>query len=317
MVIPLPMIDVAAMRRALPMAAAVKVIAAAIEAGLDPERAVPRSISAVSAGQVLSMPAEVAHRVGVKLAGVAPGNPALGLPRIQAVYVLMDGATLAPIALLDGTELTNLRTPAVSALAVDRLAVPHAGHLVLFGTGPQASGHVEALRTVRPISRVSVVGRDAFRTAAFVERLRRLGIDAAPATVTAVADADIVACCTTARDPLFDGRLLADHTMIVACGSHEPTAREVDTETVRRSMVVVESIASACAEAGDVIMAMADGAVSRTELVGLAALVRGEVPATAGPSLFKSVGMAWEDLVVASAIFDNSAPSSGPQKGAP
>lgn len=315
--IPLPMIDGAAIRRALPMPAAIKVIGSAIEAGLDPERAAPRGISAVSAGQVLSMPAEVGGRVGVKLASVAPGNPARGLPRIQAVYVLMDGATLTPIALLDGTELTKLRTPAVSALAVDRLAVPLADHLVLFGTGPQAWGHVEALRAVRPIRRVSVLGRDRLRTAAFVERLRRLGIAAAPATATAVSGADIVACCTTAREPLFDGRLLADHAVVVACGSHEPIAREVDTETVRRSVVVVESIASACAEAGDVIMAMAEGAVSRTEVVGLAALMRGEIPDADGPRLFKSVGMAWEDLIVASAVFDRSAATSGLQKGAP
>lgn len=303
----LPMIDAAAVQRAMPMAAAIKVIAAALEAGLDPERAVPRSISDFSAGQVLSMPAEVAGRVGVKLATVAPGNPGLGLPRIQAVYVLMDGATLSPIALMDATELTNLRTPAVSAVAVDRLATPDANHLVVFGTGPQAWGHVEALCAVRPISRVSVVARDPLRTVTFVERVRGLGLDAAPATADAVAGADVVACCTTAREPLFDGRLLADQTTVVACGSHEPTVREVDTETVRRSIVVVESVAAACAEAGDVIMAMAEGAVTRSGLVGLAALVREEANATTGPKLFKSVGMAWEDLVVAAAVFDQLA----------
>jgi ornithine cyclodeaminase/alanine dehydrogenase-like protein (mu-crystallin family) len=104
--------------------------------------------------------------------------------------------------------------------------------------------------------------------------------------------------------------------VVVACGSHEPTAREVDTETVRRSVVVVESVACACAEAGDVILAMAEGAVSRKRLYGLAALVRGETPATAGPSLFKSVGMAWEDLLVASAVFDNSASNARLPEGA-
>jgi ornithine cyclodeaminase/alanine dehydrogenase-like protein (mu-crystallin family) len=311
------MIDGTAIRRALPIAAAIEVIAAGLEAGLDPEQAVPRSSSDFSAGQVLSMPAEVGGRVGVKLATVAPGNPALGLPRIQAVYVLMDGATLTPIALLDGTELTNLRTPAVSGVAVDRLAVPQASHLVLFGTGPQAWGHVKAVRAVRSINRVSVVGRDGLRTRTFVERICGLGLDAAPATAAAVAGADVIACCTTAREPLFDGGLLADHAVVVACGSHEPTAREVDAETVRRSAVVVESVASACAEAGDIIMAMAEGAVTRTRLCGLAALVRGETPATAGPSLFKSVGMAWEDLLVASAVFDNSASNARLQEGAP
>jgi ornithine cyclodeaminase len=161
------------------------------------------------------------------------------------------------------------------------------------------------------------VARDPLRTATFVQRVRGLGLDAGPATAEAVAGADLVACCTTAREPLFDGRLLAEHAVVVACGSHEPTAREVDTETVRRGVVVVESVTAACAEAGDVIMAMAEGALAPGDLVGLAALVRGETPATTGPSLFKSVGMAWEDLVVASAVFDHFGYQAGPERGAP
>jgi ornithine cyclodeaminase len=213
---------------------------------------------------------------------------------------VFDADTLAPLAVLDGVALTTLRTPAVSALAVDLIAPPAAGRLVVFGTGPQAEGHVAALRAVRPLASVGVVGRGPEKTAAFVERLRAGGVDAQPAAATDVADADVVACCTTARAPLFDGRLLGDAAVVVACGSHEPGAREVDSETVRRCGVVVESVTAACTEAGDVVLAMAEGAVTPAGLVPLARLVRGE--SAARPRLVKTVGMAWEDLVVATAV---------------
>ena len=133
-----------------------------------------------------------------------------GEPRIQGVCVVFDAATLAPVALVDGIALTNVRTPAVSALAVRALAAPDARRLLVFGRGPQAHGHVEAIRAVRPIEHVDMVGRDAD------------GVDAL------VAAADIVCCATTAREPLFDGSLVADHATVVAIGSHEPDAREVD-----------------------------------------------------------------------------------------
>jgi ornithine cyclodeaminase len=208
-----------------------------------------------------------------------------GEPRIQGVCVVFDAQTLAPVALVDGIALTNVRTPAVSALAVRALAAPDARRLLVFGRGPQAHGHVEAIRAVRPIEHVDMVGRDA----ADVEEL--------------VAAADVVCCATTAREPLFDGTLVADHVTVVAIGSHEPDAREVDDALVRRATVVVESRGSALREAGDVICAIAAGALDAESLVTLADLVCGRAAVDPGrPRLFKSTGMAWEDAVVASAL---------------
>jgi ornithine cyclodeaminase len=207
-----------------------------------------------------------------------------GEPRIQGVCVVFDAQTLAPVALVDGIALTNARTPAVSALAVRALAAPDARRLLVFGRGPQAHGHVEAIKAVRPIERVDMVGRDG----ADVDEL--------------VAAADVVCCATTAREPLFDGSLVADHATVVAIGSHEPDAREVDDALARRATVVVESRASALREAGDVIGAIAAGALGEAELVTLADLVCGRASLPAGPRLFKSTGMAWEDAVVASAL---------------
>jgi ornithine cyclodeaminase len=275
----LPFMAAADVAERLSPTAAIDALQDALLSGLDPEADPPRSALAVGGGELLVMPsATVAHAV-VKLVTVG------GEPRIQGVCVVFDATTLAPVALVDGIALTNVRTPAVSALAVRALAAADARRLLVFGRGPQAHGHVEAIRAVRPIEHVDMVGRDAGR----VDEL--------------VAAADIVCCATTAREPLFDGSLVADHATVVAIGSHEPDAREVDDALVGRATVVVESRGSALREAGDVIGAIASGALREDELVTLADLVRGRVDVAARrPRLFKSTGMAWEDAVVASAL---------------
>lgn len=268
--------------------------------GFDPDDDPPRASVPFGAGELLLMPSTAGDRAGVKLATVAPDDPARNTPRIHAVYLLFDARTLAPRALLDGAALTTLRTPAVGALGADLVAPADADSLLVFGTGPQGRGHVEALRAVRPVRTVGVVGRDRDRTTAFVAALRHDGIDAHEAVATDVGSASIVACCTTARTPLFDGRALGAEAVVVACGSHERDAREVDTETVRRcGGALVESHASAAAEAGDVVAARAEGPV---EVVTLAEVVTGRVAAR--PRFVKTVGMAWEDLAVAAAVVD-------------
>lgn len=259
-----------------------------------------RTHTDLPAGQLLYMPSQVGDLVGIKLASVAPGNPARGLPRIQGLVVLQDAATMQPRALLDAAGFTVLRTSAVSALAVRHLADSAAGHLVVFGSGPQAEGHVAAIRAVRPIEQVTVVGRSPEPTERLVDRLTASGLTAAVGTPAQVAEADVVACCTTARTPLFDSTLLRDGVTVVAVGSHEPTAREVDSALVRRALVVVESRTSAFAEAGDILLACQEG-LSRDQAVDaeLADIVRDPPAASARPRLFKGVGEAWADVVVA------------------
>jgi ornithine cyclodeaminase/alanine dehydrogenase-like protein (mu-crystallin family) len=274
----LPFLAAADVAERLSPTAAIDALEAALVSGLDPEADPPRGALAVGAGELLVMPSATADHAVVKLVTVG------GEPRIQGVCVVFDAATLAPVALVDGIALTNARTPAVSALAVRALAAPDACRLLVFGRGPQAHGHVEAIRAVRPIEHVDMVGRDG----SGVEQLVR--------------GADIICCATTAREPLFDGALVADHATIVAIGSHEPEARETDDTLVGRATVVVESRTSALREAGDVIGAIAAGVLRADELLTLADLVCGRASVPAGPRLFKSTGMAWEDAVVASAL---------------
>jgi ornithine cyclodeaminase len=219
------------------------------------------------------------------------------------MYLLMDAETLAPVALLDGIAITSLRTPAMSAVAVRHLATADASRLAVFGTGPQAWGHVEALRAVRQLTDVVVVGREAGRAQTFVDRLRGTGVLATSGSPDAVADADLVVCATTSRDSLFDGRLIQDWACVVAVGSHEPDRRELDAQLLGRANVVVEDISTALREAGDVALAVAEGAIEATGLVTIGDLVTGRASVDRSvPSVYKSVGMAWEDLVVAAEV---------------
>lgn len=286
---------------------AVSALRRALMEGLDPERQPPRTAVPTQHGELLLMPAEYGGMTGVKVLSLAPGNEALGRPRIQATYILMDSETLTPRAHLDGAALTNLRTPALSAVAVDALAQPAAHRLVVFGAGPQAEGHVHALRSVRPVDDIRVISRSPEKAAALVARLEERGVRATAGAVEDVRAADIVVAATSAGEPLFEGGLVRDDAVIVAVGSHHPDRRELDSALMRRSTVVVEDVDTALREAGDVILAIADGALSASDLVPLSDLIRarGVPPGSRGPgpAVFTSVGQGWQDLIVAQAAY--------------
>lgn len=301
-------------------AGAVRAVGEALAGGLDPAQVPARQAVPVSAGELLLMPAEWGDAAGVKVAGVAPGNPDRGLPRIQATYLLLDAATLSLRALVDGTALTTLRTPAVSAWAASVLARPDAERLVVLGSGPQAWGHVHALRAVRPLADVGVCGRDPGRRDALVARLREEGVPARPVAVAAVGEADVVACATSSRTPVLDGTLVRDGTCVVAVGSHHPDARELDGALLARSTVVVEDRETALREAGDVVLAVQEGLLDPSRLVGLAELARDPQQVRRredGPRVFKGSGMAWEDLVVAAAAHRAATARGGGSADAP
>ncbi|WP_452176759.1 ornithine cyclodeaminase family protein [Georgenia ruanii] len=286
---------------------AVDALGAALRLGLDPESDAPRSRVRTETGDLLVMPSAMAEASGVKLLTLTHDNPARGLPVIQGVYVLFEGADQSPVALLDGIALTNLRTSAVSALAVRHLTPEGAApaSLTIFGTGPQARAHLGAMAAVRQLARVTVVGRDPEALEWFVREgeVRELPLDTKLAGEgDPVAEADLICCCTNAREPLFDGAAVRDDAVVVAMGAHTPDAREVDSRLVTRSTVVVESRSSALREAGDVVLAIAEGAMSEEALMTLRELVTAPAELPRRPRLFKSTGMPWEDLVVANQI---------------
>lgn len=282
---------------------AVAAVTNALSAGLDPTADPPRSVFELpgGAGQLLSMPSAFQTATGVKILTAAPENPSRGLPRIQGVYLLFEPTTLRLLTGIDGAALATLRTPAVSVAAVlpalrqrDRRA-----RVVVFGTGPQGVAHVETLRDVG-IDLVDVTfvapshGRGSPMPDAIVvlpEESRRW-----------VRQADIIVCATTSPVPVFDSHDVKQTAVVIAVGSHQPHAREVDAALVGRSQVVVEDVGTALRECGDVVLAIEEGALSESDLIRMANVVRGEVTLDdSRPVLFKGSGMSWQDLVVADA----------------
>jgi ornithine cyclodeaminase/alanine dehydrogenase-like protein (mu-crystallin family) len=309
MTIPL-MLDADAVRAACPPAMAVQAITAALNTGLDPAADLPRQAVSLRSGHFLLMPSEGARGgkyVGVKVATVAPDNPARGLPRIQASYLLYDAESLSLVATLDGTALTTLRTPAVSVTAVVARLLAGSGPVALavLGAGPQAHGHVATLAAVlephRPLGPVTYLVREPARaTPSDGADVVALGDERSREVLGA---ADVVVCATSARSPLFDAELIADSAVVIAMGSHEPDARELPSALCTRSTVVVEDVTAALREAGDVCLAIDDGALDADDLVPMREVVTGRVvPAPERPLVFKGVGMSWQDLVVAEAV---------------
>ncbi|GAB3710055.1 ornithine cyclodeaminase family protein [Mariniluteicoccus flavus] len=280
----------------------------ALAEGLDPTLDPARLGAPAGTGQLLVMPSVWGPSAGVKVASVSPDNPERGLPRIQALYVLMDAETLTPHTILDGAALTTLRTPAVSAVAIDALCAAEVDTVVIVGSGPQAVGHADAVLAARRPRHIVVSGRDAERARACASEIARDGVEVSSTTDrdelrAAVEKAQLVVCATGAGEPVIDSAWVADGACVVAVGSHDPDRRELGGALLGRSLVVIEDGATALREAGDVVMAIAEGHVTTDDLVTLGEVVRGEVDLPAGrPRVFKSVGMAWQDLVVADGI---------------
>lgn len=306
----LPYLDHDAVLAALRPREAVAAVSAALHAGIDPADGVDRATVPLAADgtHLLLMPAADAGAAAVKVLTVAPGNPARGLPRIQGVCLLLDGTTFAPVAVLDGAGLTTRRTPAVSvAAALPRLAsCDHAVDIVVFGTGPQALEHaatlVDVLAPAPGIASVTFVARtprglDLPLWPGVATRLLT-GTEAA----TATREADVIVCATTARTPVVHDADVRADAVVIAVGSHELDAWELDPDLLLRSTVVVEDVGTALREAGDVVQAVARGLDPATLLTLHDVLVGGVLLPVDRPVVVRTVGMAWEDLVIARAV---------------
>lgn len=264
---------------------------------------------------LLLMPAWQAGRhIGIKLVTVFPGNSAVHLPSVMGSYLLLDGRTGEPVALLDGPALTARRTAAASALAAGYLARPDCERLLMVGTGALAPHLIEAHATVRPIRKVLVWGRDKAKAATLAQRLNRptLEVVATDDLEGAVRKADIISCATLSTEPLIRGIWLPTGVHVDLVGGFTPEMREADDEAARRARVFVDTRAGACKEAGDIVQPLRAGVFGEDDIAAdLFELTRG---ARAGRerhdeiTLFKSVGTALEDLAAAQLALERATP---------
>lgn len=308
----LPFYDAETITSRFSLTQAMDALESALRGGLDPESDGSRLFADAPDGEFLIMPSQGRQYTGIKVLTSAPNNPARGLPKIQGVYVLYSSDTLAPVAVLEGSSLTIIRTSAVTVSAVRQLAALRRGtpddvaqspRILVFGAGLQAAGHIRATADSFPGATFEVVGRSPEGVTRLIESLPEVRItDRTGEAASAIPEAQIILCVTTSTTPIFDSELVSPGTIIGAAGTHGRDARELDDALIARSDVVVEGRASARAENGNLVSLRDEDWQGVSNLADLA---RADVQLTPGrPVVYTGVGMPWEDLVCASAIHE-------------
>jgi ornithine cyclodeaminase len=271
----------------------------------QPLRSVVRPSGA--AGFQVMMPSYAAGAgYGLKALCITPGNPARGLDAHQGGVMLFAADTGEPVALINASALTEIRTAAVSAVATELLARPDASVAAIIGTGVQGVAHARALAATRALSGIRLYGRSAGRTASVAAAMTgelAVPVTAAASAAEAVRGADIVVTATSSATPVIAREWLAPGTHLNAVGACVPGDREIDTPTMAEAALFADSRESLQNEAGDYLLAVKDGAE-----VGPARATLGELLAGLGEgrgdereiTLFESLGLAAEDLMAAS-----------------
>ena len=254
------------------------------------------------------MPAHLSSpaALGLKAISVFPGNEGTELDSHQGLVVLFSPDTGAPVAIMDASSITAIRTAAVSAVATRALANPGAGDLALLGSGVQAKSHLEAMAVVCRLRRVRAWSPNGARLAEFAQWAGgRFGapVEAVSSAEAALRGADLVCTTTSARTPVVEAGWLDRGVHINAVGSSIRTARELDSSTVAGARLVVDRRESALNEAGDFLIPKAEGVIGDDHIVGeLGDVLIGSVPGRRSPverTIFKSLGLAIEDLAAA------------------
>ncbi|WP_282825169.1 ornithine cyclodeaminase family protein [Gulosibacter sediminis] len=289
---------------------AVDALERALKTEIGPSQDFPRSFLQLDEGKrLLFMASYAPDWVGAKIMSVNEGNPARNVDRAQGLYVLMDAVTTTPKAVIDGDELTDLRTAAMTSLVTSRFINRDSSSVVMYGYGAQARKHAQVLRELHPqLKQLVVAGRNARKTEMFAATAAELGwnarISQAMPPQTAIPQADLIITATGSGEPLFDGSLVRPGTLVVALGTHNNERSELDTALMARSNVIVEDIDTAVNESGEIAHAIAEGVLHRESLIPVRDVVRGEVRIDRSkPTVYKTVGMPWQDLVVAGEIY--------------
>lgn len=297
--------------RAIDMPQAIDIMATAFEELGSGRANVPQRLGVeTEAGLLLAMPGSLPEQsaLAIKVVSVFPGNSRLGLPSVFGLVLVLDAASGAPLALIEGSHLTALRTGAASGLATKLMAREDARTVALFGAGVQARTQLAAVRAVRDIREVRIVSRTPQSAQRLADELTGLETRVLADSGAAVRGADIVVTATTSATPVVFGRDVEPGTHVNAIGAYTPTMREVDADVVRRARVVVDTRQGALAEAGDLIMAIRERAITTDHIVAeLGEVVNGTIAGRTSEeeiTLFKSVGHAAQDVALARRVLD-------------
>jgi ornithine cyclodeaminase len=248
--------------------------------------------------------------IGVKIVTVSPDNNAIGKPAVMGLYLLLNGATGEPEALIDGQRLTQWRTACASALAASYLAREDASHLLVIGAGALSPFLAKAHSAVRPIKTIRIWNRTPANAEKVAAKLRTEGLPAEAAIDldAELSQADIISSATISTMPLVKGALLKPGAHVDLVGGFTPDMRESDDDTISRAAVYVDTRAGATKEAGDIVQPLASGLLKPEGIVAdLHELARGEKKGRTGAdeiTLFKSVGAALEDLAAGIAVYN-------------
>lgn len=293
-------VDADTVRRVLSPDAAVDAIRDTLRT-FDPADDIPRQLLSIPGGEMLVMPSATPQATGIKVLTVGPDDPERTAPRIQGHYLLFAPETLSPRMLIDGISLTSLRTPAVSFAPISPLLATCSEPLrtVIVGTGAQGVAHEATLRALlgRHQAEITYVSRTrpAFSTD-WAETASSQARDA-------ISAAELIICASTAKQPVLEDEWVRTDAVVVALGSHDPAERELPPGLMARAQVVVEDVDTAMRGGGDIVMAAAEGALAREDLIPMAAVVRDDRPLLRdAPIVVKTTGMSWEDLALATAI---------------
>jgi alanine dehydrogenase len=309
-------------RKALPMRDAIEAMKSAYASLSDGRAVVPlrtRLLIPPHQGLSLFMPAyvqtETSEALAVKIVSLFPQNPKRGLAYIQAAVLVLEADTGRPLALLEGSSLTAIRTGAGSGAAIDILARPNSRVLAVFGAGAQARTQAEAACTVREIQTVWVYDANAEQSKKFAAEMTGRGpipkdVRVAKNPAQAVSDADIVCTATTSLTPVFSDHDLKRGAHISAIGSYTPEMQEVPAETIARARVVVDSISATLAETGDLVKPIQAGLITEKHIYAeLGEIVLGRKAGRQSETeitYFKSVGVAVQDAMAAQLALKNA-----------
>jgi ornithine cyclodeaminase len=261
-------------------------------------------------GLLAVMPGMLEGIAGVKVLTVIPENQLHGEESHQGMVLLFEAERGRPLALLDATAVTEIRTAAASAVATRALARADAGDLAILGSGTQARSHLEAMRAVRPLRRVRVWSRRPESARRFAERegeRLEMAVEPIPSVREAVEGADLICTVTAATEPVLLGEWIAPGAHLNAAGACTPRARELDGAAVARALLFADRRESLLAEAGDFLLAREEGAVTDGHLLGeIGEVLEGKIPGRRSDqevTLFKSLGIAAEDIAAGALVY--------------